>query len=76
MEQTLYELGRQYLQQSDVIRGRIAKERRELDRLHGEERRRARIRLLKLYEMARECDCTGEYLCDYYGEGSACTPLQ
>lgn len=76
MEQTLYELGRQYLQQSGVIRDQIAQERRKMDKLHGEARRRARIRLLKLYEMARECDCTGAYLCDYYGGDPPCAPLQ
>lgn len=78
MEQTLYELGQQYLQQAGVIRDRIARERRELKSLHGEARHRAQVRLLKLYEMVRECDTTGEYLCTYYDEkgDSPCTPLQ
>lgn len=76
MEQTLYELGRQYLQQSDVIRERITRERRVMNALRGEEKRRARIKLLRLYEMARECDATGEYLCSYYEEVQPCGPLQ
>ena len=49
-----------------MIRERIARERRELKSLHGEARHRAQVRLLKLYEMVRECDTTGEYLCTYY----------
>lgn len=76
MTQTLYELGREYLQQSNVIRDRIVRERREMNGLHGEAKRRARIKLLRLYEMARECDTTGEYLCAYYGRDDICGPLQ
>lgn len=76
MKQTLYELGQEYLQQSDVIRDRIARERREMNGMHGEAKRRARIKLLRLYEMARECDTTGEYLCAYYRSDTPCEPLQ
>lgn len=76
MKQTLYELGQEYLQQSDVIRDRIARERLEMNGMHGEAKRRARIKLLRLYEMARECDTTGEYLCTYYGDNAPCGPLQ
>ena len=78
MEQTLYDLGQQYLQQAGVIRERIAWERGELKSLRGEARHRAQVRLLKLYEMVRECYTTGEYLCTYYEDGGAspCTPLQ
>ena len=76
MKQTLYELGQEYLQQADVIRDRIVRERRAMHELHGEAKRRARIKLLRLYEMARECDTTGEYLCTYYGDDSSCGLLQ
>lgn len=63
---TLYELGMEYLQQDVALRRRVAQLKRKLPQLRGEASREMEARIRGLYEMARDCRLTGQYLIHYY----------
>lgn len=63
---TLYELGMEYLQQDVALRQRVAQLKQKLPQLRGEESREMEARIRGLYEMARDCRLTGQYLIHYY----------
>lgn len=67
-EVSLYDLGAQYQAQVQYVRQAIHTERAQMRRLSGEELRLSRSKLLRLYEMARECSATAALLQQYYAK--------
>ncbi len=63
---TLNQLGKQYLEEEQRIRERIAEIRAELPQLRGRARVEAEQRLAALYSMALDTHRIGVYLVNYY----------
>ena len=63
---TLYELGMEYLQQDVALRRRVAQLNQKLAQLRGVASWEMEAGIRGLYEMARDCRLTGQYLIHYY----------
>jgi hypothetical protein len=68
----LKELGTEYLEQAKNIRKKIKNLRAQLPELKGAPLVTMQRKLLMLYCVANELTETGNYLKDYYEEGSRC----
>lgn len=66
---TLYQLGKQYLEEEQRIRTRISEIRGNLHELRGRPRVETEQRLASLYSMALDTHRIGVYLMNYYDDG-------
>ncbi|MEG0978415.1 MAG: hypothetical protein RR911_05825 [Oscillospiraceae bacterium] len=63
---TLFELGTEYLEQSDIIRSQIRELRPNLKIQSGNDLLELRQKIARMYQMSLDCRKIGEHLQNYY----------